>query len=94
MRILLKRQPQIAIASIASFVESQNTKGSGKRFVFKFKKFIEKLALENVEFALCKNAVLASYKFSCINFNKWVIAFTFETDRLVIHKIIHGSVLK
>ena len=94
MKVVLKRQPQIALAAIASFVESENTAGSGKRFVLKFSKAIEEFALKNVKYALCNHEVLAALKYSCMVFNKWVIAFTIEKNTMVVHKIIHGSILK
>ena len=94
MKVVLKRQPQIALAAIASFIESENTKGNGKRFVLKFSKAIEEFAVRKVHYALCNHHVLASLKYSCIIFNKWVIAFTIEKNTMVVHKIIHGSILK
>ena len=94
MKIVLKRQPQIALAAIASFTESKNTRGSSKRFILRFSKFIEKYALDNVKYALCKHPVLADLNYSCVFYNKWVIAFTIENNTMVVHNIIHGSVLK
>ena len=94
MKVVLKRQPQIALAAIESFVESENTEGSGKRFIVKFVKFIEKSAVTKVKFALCHHHILASLKYSCIIFNKWVIAFAIENNSMVVHKIIHGTILK
>lgn len=94
MNIVLKRQPQIALAALANFIESKNTKGSGKRFVKKFSAFIEKYAKENVSYSLCSNTILASFKYSCVFFNKWTIAFTIEKNSMVIQKIIHGTVLQ
>ncbi len=94
MRVLLKRQPQIAIASIASYIETKNTPGSGERFIVKFRKFIQESAKEKVKYALCNYAVLASFNYSCLIFNKWVIAFSIEKNVMTIHTIIHGSLLK
>ena len=94
MKVLLKRQPQIALASIASYTESKNTKGSGKRFVLRFSKFIEKYAMDNVKYSLCYHPVLADLNFSCVFYNKLVIAFTIENNSMIVHTIIHGSVLK
>jgi hypothetical protein len=81
------------IDAIANFVESKNTKGSGARYALKFKSAIEKLALPNVQYALCNHPVLAAYKYSCGHFNDWVIAFRIEGDRLIVYEIIHGSLL-
>jgi hypothetical protein len=81
------------IDTIADFVESKNTKGSGTRYALKFKSAIEKLALPDVQYSLCNHPVLAAYKYSCSHFNDWVIAFRIENDTLVLYEVIHGSIL-
>jgi hypothetical protein len=81
------------IDAVADFVESKNTEGSGARFALKFKTAIQKLAMPNVKYSLCNHHVLASLKYSCSHFNDWVIAFKINNDELVVHEIIHGSLL-
>jgi len=81
------------IDGIADFVESKNTKGSGKRYAIKFKVAIKKLALSNVQFAICNHPVLAAFKYSCSHFNDWVIAFRIQNNELTVYEIIHGSLL-
>jgi len=81
------------IDGIADFVESKNTKGSGKRYAIKFKAAIKKLALSNVQFAICNHPVLAAFKYSCSHFNDWVIAFRIQNNELTVYEIIHGSLL-
>lgn len=82
-----------AIDDIADFVESKNTKGSGARYALKFKSAIEKIAQPGLQYALCDHPVLAAYKYSCRNFNDWVIAFRIENNVLIVYEIIHGSLL-
>ncbi len=78
MTILLERQAQVALAGIASYVDSKNTEGSGERFVKKFQKIITGFSKPNVQYAKCQNEVLASLNYSCIVFNKSIIAFSIE----------------
>jgi hypothetical protein len=81
------------IDSIADFVESKNTKGSGNRFALKFKSAIERLAMPNVQYALCAHHILAMFGYSCSHFNDWVIVFKINNDELIVFEIIHGSLL-
>jgi hypothetical protein len=81
------------IDAITDFVESKNTEGSGARYALKFKSALEKLALSDVQYALCNHPVLAAYKYSCSHFNDWVIAFRIENNVLIVHEIVHGSLL-
>ena len=83
----------MVIDAIADFVESKNIKGSGAKYALKFKSAIEKLAVPNVQYSFCNHAVLAAYKYSCSYFNDWVIAFRIKDEVLVVHEIIHGSLL-
>jgi len=91
LKITLKAMQ--AIDSIADFVESKNTPGSGARYALKFKSAIEKLAVPNVKHTLCHHPVLASFNYSCSHFNDWVIAFRIADDELTVYEIIHGSLL-
>jgi len=81
------------IDAIADFVESKNTKGSGKRYALKFKAAIKKLARPNIQYTLCNHPVLAAYGYSCSHFNDWVIAFKIRENELVVFEVIHGSLL-
>ena len=81
------------IDAIADFVDSKNTKGSGARYVLRFKAAIEKLALPDVQYSLCNHPILAAYKYSCSHFNDWVIVFKIESEELTVYEIIHGSLL-
>jgi hypothetical protein len=81
------------IDSIAEFVESKNTKGSGNRFVLKFKSAIERLAVPNVQYALCAHHILAMMGYSCSHFNDWVIVFKINSEELIVFEVIHGYLL-
>ncbi|MFI5139888.1 MAG: type II toxin-antitoxin system RelE/ParE family toxin [Sphingobacteriales bacterium] len=93
MNIQITPQALSVIDAIADFVESKNTRGSGKRYALKFKSAIEKLALPNVQHSLCNHSVLAAHKYSCSHFNDWVIAFKIKDGKLIVYEIIHGSLL-
>lgn len=81
------------IDNVAAFVESKNTPGSGGRYALKFKTAIQEIARPNVQYALCAHPALAQLKYSCFNFNGWVIVFKIDSDVLTVYRIIHGSML-
>jgi hypothetical protein len=81
------------IDSIADFVGSKNTPGSGARYALKFKLAIEKLAVPNVKHSPCHHPVLAAINYSCSHFSDWVIAFRISGNELTVYEIMHGSLL-
>lgn len=93
MKVIISERAIAAIDDIAYFVESKNTKGSGKRFAMKFKHSIKDLAAPNIQYAVCNHVRFANLKYSCSHFNDWVIAFTIEGNILKVHEIVHGSIL-
>lgn len=93
MKISITPEASNVIDAIADFVETQNTPGSGKRFALKFINAIERLAISNVQYGLCAHHVLALLHYSCSYFNDWVIVFRINNDELIVHEIIHGSLL-
>ena len=82
-----------AINSIADFVESKNTPGSGARFARKFMSAIEKFAKPNVQYALCNYRAFAAFGYSCRMVNDWVVGFKIVDHELIVYEIIHGSLL-
>jgi hypothetical protein len=93
LKVSITPKASKVIDAIADFVESKNTPGSGGRFAVKFIDVIEKLALPNLQYAVCAHPVLAAYKYSCRYFNDWVIAFKIYNDELTVYEIIHSSLL-
>ena len=79
------------IEAVADFVEEKNTQGSGKRFFENFLSAIEKLAIPNVEYAICHHHTLAFHKYSCSHFNDWVIAFKIDSNALTVYEIVYGA---
>lgn len=94
MEIILKPKAQKALSLIAKFVEDNNTKGSGVRFIEKFSLKLSTYAIENTQYSACKNKTLSFLGFSCITINKWVIAFKIENKKFVVYRIILGALLK
>ena len=48
----------------------------------------------NVEYKKCLDERLETLKYSCLNFDNWVIAFKIENENFNIYEIILGPILK
>lgn len=91
MRIEYKPNALQTIFHLGAFVESNNTEGSGSRFIDKFFNHIEKYALPNVQYGLCVHLPFRSRGYSCVFYNDWVIAFKIEQQVFVVYEIALGS---
>ena len=83
-----------ALFEIGIWVEERNTPGSGSRFINSFIDKIETYALPAVRYPICKNKILASYGYSCIAINEWVIVFKSDKIEFAVHHILYGPGLK
>ena len=92
MKIKVSEEARLTLIDLENFVESQNTKGAGKRFVKRFSEKI-KTALSTSNFAICKHQKFAALMLKCFFINDWVIAFETIEGQIIIRVIIHGSLL-
>jgi hypothetical protein len=58
LKVIISQRALNVIDAIADFVESKNTPGSGAIYALKFKAAIKKLAMPNVEYALCNTLLI------------------------------------
>ena len=93
MIVKLKPEAEETLFEISYFIDCINADGAGDRWATKFISSLYSYALPNVQYALCRDAYLASVGLSCINYNDWIIAFTIKDDLFEVHKIIRGSIL-
>jgi hypothetical protein len=85
MRVVFRPEAETVLDRIAEFIDNINTDGSGEFWVEKFIAHIYTYALSKTSYALCHNAELASFGYSCINHNGWVVAFKIEGELLVVY---------
>ena len=93
MKIVIEPFAEAALLEIALFIESQNTPGSGKRWVKRFKTFIKRYAKPNIQYALCNHLRLAQMLYSCVHYGNLTVAFRIERKRFVIYEVIPSSML-
>lgn len=93
MKIIFSETSTLTLRLLAQFVESKNTQGSGKRYVNKFLQFISNTLNSFSKHAICKHKQFALNNWSCFFYKDFVIVYSIISDKIVIHIIIHGSLL-
>ena len=91
MNIEYKPNALNTIYELAYFIEIKNTKGSGNRFIDKLFDHIEKYALPNVNYALCRYSIFNSLGYSCVFYNDWVIAFKIINNTFIVYEVALGT---
>lgn len=93
MNLVIKPKAFQALEKIASYIDNLNTAGSGHRLLDNFLRAIQQYAAEGVSYQLCNHISLQSKGYSCIFYEKWVIAFKIHEDNFIIYRIIWGPSL-
>ena len=93
MKIKFSLEASSLLQSLENYVEGLNTKGSGKRYLKRFKNSIKKYAQSNVVYKLCSNQSLATLSFSCISINNWIVVFKIEDNTFLVYDIVWGPLL-
>lgn len=94
MEVVIKRKALITLEEVALYIDDLYTPGAGNLWLDKFYQHIVDFAKPNVVYATCKNKHLSARAYSCLIFNKWVVAFKIKKDKMIIYEIIHGSLLR
>jgi len=93
MKIIFSETSTLTLRSLAQFVESKNTQGSGKRYVYKFLQFISITLNSFSKHAICKHKQFALNSWRCFFYKDFVIVYSIISDKIFIHVIVHGSLL-
>jgi hypothetical protein len=93
MKIVFSETAIQTLRSLAQFVESKNTKGSGKRYVTKFLSYIQDTLNSFSKHAVCKHAQFAINSWRCFLYKDFVIVYSVVDDTIFINIIIHGSLI-
>lgn len=93
MKMVFSETTTQTLRSLAQFVESKNTKGSGKRFVTKFLSYIQDTLNSFSNHAVCKHAQFAVNSWRCFFYKDYVIVYSIVDDTIFVNIIIHSSLL-
>lgn len=83
-----------ALTNIINYIESVNTLGAGLRWLDKFESFLEKALTNPGLIKLCNNRTFNELNLRCLNYNDWIVAFSLDTDVILIEAILHTSRIK
>jgi hypothetical protein len=93
MVIEIKRRAMNTIVETALYIESLNTSGSGVRWMETIEHEIREIALSRAKFAICRNPSLAKFKYRCVSYKGWVIAFRISAKKFEVCRFIWGKKL-
>ena len=79
------------LAQLVEFIESNNTKGAGLRWLSKFELFLNSNFKNFKQTKYCNNKTFHSLKLHCIYYKDWVIAFSTHNDSVLIEALLHAS---
>ena len=94
MNIVVKKRAYNTLTKVASYIENQNTEGSGLRWLDKVYGRITDVADSKAILAICHNESLTKFQYRCFTFNDWVIAHKVTGNKFIIYRFVHGSRLK
>ncbi len=83
-----------SLTALVSFIEEQNTKGAGLRWLNKFELYLKETLKHHSVITLCNNDTLKQLNLKCINYNDWLIAFSSNKNNILIEAFIHKSRIK
>jgi hypothetical protein len=93
MKVYISIEATNTIHEIARYIESQNTKGSGKRFANKFLQNLIKTLKKFNHHITCRFPEFADKNWRCFNYKNWIVAYESNEKTVSIKVIIHGSLL-
>ena len=81
----------VSLSGLINFIESTNTKNAGLRWLNKFEAFLHSRLKYPDLIKLCNNQSFQRLNLRCIYFNDWVVAFSLNSDYILIEVILHKS---
>jgi hypothetical protein len=94
MNLEVRKAASNTIAATKNWIDKQNTKGAGDRWLARLFDELNKRAKSGVQHAICQNESLAKRHYSCFTYNdKWVVAYKIKDGKFVVCRFIAGSML-
>jgi hypothetical protein len=83
-----------SLLALVNFIEKNNTKGAGIRWLTKYEKYLNETLVHYSIIKLCNNNTFKEFKLKCIYYNDWLIAFSVNKNAITIEAILHKSRIK
>ena len=80
-----------SLIQLVNFIESKNTPGAGLRWLGRYEAFLQKQLYNSNHSRPCNNQTFRKLNLYCINYNDWLIAFSLQTNAVLIEAVLHKS---
>ena len=91
MQISYTQDAFASLIDLINFIEANNTKGAGVRWLNKYEQFILDDLQNPTHKRLCGNKTFEGLNLRCVYFNDWVIAFSMNEKFILIEALLHKS---
>lgn len=83
-----------SLIALVDFIEKQNTKGAGLRWLNNFELAIKKTFKNHSVIPFCKNKTFKTLRLKCFYYNDWLIAFSQTQKSITIEALLYKSRIK
>ena len=91
MQINYTTEAFTSLTGLVNFIEANNTKNAGLRWLGKFELFLQANLNSPNFIRLCNNLTFSKLNLHCVYFNDWVVAFSVHAEYVLIEAIMHKS---
>ncbi len=89
------KRAENAIYNVAKHIAEQNFPDTGEAFINEVIDFCISYAPLQISHPLCKNEILARYKYHCLIFKKkWIVVFKYSPSQFTVYRFIYGPRFK
>ena len=86
---------ETAIYKVAKFIADKNFPDTGEAFINEAIDFCIEHSNLTIQYAFCKNKVLAKHRYHCLVFKKkWVVVFKITKKEFRVYRFIYGPRLR
>ncbi len=83
-----------SLFSLVKFIENNNTKGAGLRWLNKYELYLKQTLIHHAIINPCNNSTFKKLLLKCIYYNDWLIAFSVHNNVILIEALLHKSRIK
>ena len=94
MEIKYTNNAIISLTALVKFIEENNTKGAGLRWLKKYELHLLHTLKHYAVITLCNNITFYQLQLRCIYYNDWLIAFSVQENSITIEALLHKSRIK
>ena len=96
MEVVLNKNANKTLDDLSSYLALElKVPDTATKYIAKLRLFAKSLELHHFAYPICNNEKFRKKDWRCATFNKkWVFAYQIKEDKIVIHEIVFGKLLK